>query len=486
MSSVLRAALVGAALASCAACATGDGPTADAAGATEARAPFVWELAAPVVDEKPVVDPARLHRATLANGLQILVLEDHRLPEVAAGLVALRGAALEAPSEVGVAAFTATLMERGAGARDALALAAAVEDLGATLDVSSDWDTTEVGVAGLSRDFDALFGVLTDVVRRPRFAAADAKRVVAEQRAALAQAKDDPAALAAQHFMRALYDGHRYGTPAAGEDGVVARFRPADARAFHARVFTPAGAILWAAGDVEAEAFLASAEQAFGDWRGAALAALPPAPPAPERRRVVLVDRPELGQAQIAIGHDGIARADERRLAAQLLNTAFGYGGFSARLMARIRASEGLTYGIYSQFVQRAAPGPFVITTFTRVPEVGRLLASTFEELERLRSEPPAGQELEKARRLRIGGYPLALETSDAVVNALLDLDVYSLPRDTLDTYRTRMRALTDADIAAAARELVHPERATIVVVGPASALREPLAAYGPVEVVAP
>jgi zinc protease len=201
---------------------------------------------------------------------------------------------------------------------------------------------------------------------------------------------------------------------------------------------------------------------------------------------VVIVDRPELGQAQIAIGHEGISRSDERRLAAQLMNTAFGNGGFSARLMSRIRATEGLTYGIYSQFVQRAAPGPFVITSFTRVPEVGKLLASTFDELERVRSAPPAGEELEKARRLRVGSFPLALETSEAVLNALVDLDVYGLPRDTLDTYRPRMRALNEADVARAARELVHPERATIVVVGPADALREPLAAFGAVEVVAP
>ncbi len=451
-----------------------------------AREPFAWELPPPEVPEKSVVDPAHLHRATLANGLQILVLEDRRLPEVAMGVVTLRGAAIESAGEAGVGAFTANLMERGAGARGALALAAAVEELGASFQVGADWDSLEVGMSGLSRDFDALFGVLVDVVLRPRFDAAEAKRVVREQLAALAQAKDDPNALAAQHFMRTIYDGHRFGTPAAGEEKAVARLRPADARAFHARVFTPAGAMLWASGDLDARDFVARAERAFGAWRGAALPPAPSPPPVPEKRRVVIVDRPDLGQAAVAIGHEGIARADERRLAVQLLNTAFGNGGFSARLMARIRAKEGLTYGIYSQFVQRSVPGPFVITTSTRVPELGKLLASTFEELERVRSEPPAGEELERARRLRVGGCPLALETSDAVIATLVDLDLYGLPRDTLDTYRARMRAVSEAEISAAARDLIHPERATIIVVGPAAALRESLSAYGEVELVAP
>jgi zinc protease len=174
--------------------------TAPSAAAPE---PFAWELPPAIAAERPIVDPDRLHRATLANGLQIVVLEDRRLPRIAAGFIALRGAAIESPEELGVAAFTAALMERGAGDRDALALAAAVDDLGAELDVSSDWDTLRARVSGLSRDADALLGVLADVVRRPRFGAADAKRVVAEQRAQLAQAKDDPAALAAQHLMRA-------------------------------------------------------------------------------------------------------------------------------------------------------------------------------------------------------------------------------------------------------------------------------------------
>lgn len=483
MRAALRAALITTALSALASCANAPAAPEQVA---PAREPFAWELPPVVAAEKPIVDAARLHRATLANGLQVLVLEDRRLPEFSAGLVALRGAALEGSSELGLASFTAALMERGAGERDAFALAAAAEDLGADIGVSSDWDTLRASTSGLSRDFDALFELLADVVLRPRFAAADAKRAVAEQRAALAQAKDDPAALAGQHLMRALYGEHRFGSPAGGVDATVARFTAADARAFHARVVTPAGAILWATGDLDAAAFIARASLTFGAWRGAELAAAPPAPPVPAKRRVVIVDRPELGQAQIAIGHEGIARTDARRLEAQLFNTAFGNGGFSARLMARIRAAEGLTYGIGSQFSQRRAPGPFAITTFTRVPELGKLLASTFEELERLLTDPPAGEELERARRLRTGGFPLALETSPAVLAALLDLDVYGLPRDTLDTYRARMREISEAEIAAAARDLIHPERASIVVVGPADALREQLAKYGEVEVAAP
>jgi zinc protease len=452
----------------------------------QTREPFAWELPPAAAVERPIVDASRLHRDTLANGLQVIVLEDRRLPEFSAGFVALRGAAIESTSETGLATFTASLMERGAGERDALALAAAVDDLGADLSVKADWDSLRVSISGLSRDFDALFGVLIDVVLRPRFGEADAVRAVAEQRAALAAAQDDPARLALQHLMRALYGAHRFATPLAGTDAGVSGFHAGSARAFHTRVVTPASGILWVAGDVDARVFLARAKRVFGGWRGAEPVPLPEAPPIPEKRRVVLVDRPALKQAQIAIGHEGIARTDPRRLEAQLLNTAFGAGGFSSRLMNRIRAQEGLTYGVFAQLSQYRVPGPFVISTFTRIPEVGRLLASAFEEMERVRTDPPAGVELERARSLRTGAYPLALETTEAVMAALLDLEVYGLPRDTLDTYRPRMRAISAEGVAQAALEIVHPERATIVVVGPTKALLEPLSVYGAVEIVAP
>jgi len=80
----------------------------------------------------------------------------------------------------------------------------------------------------------------------------------------------------------------------------------------------------------------------------------------------------------------------------------------------------------------------------------------------------------------------MGLETSAAVMGALVDLDVYGLPEDSLDTYRARVRGVTAAEVARAAREHLHPERAAIVVVGPADALREPLSELGPVEVIVP
>jgi zinc protease len=447
-----------------------------------------WELAPPPAHEAPVVQAGALHRSELPNGLRVIALEDHRLPRISFGVTLRRGAASERLERAGLALFMAELMERGAGDRDALALAQAVDQLGASLSVTSGWDATTVGVAGLSRDVDALFGILGDVVLRPRFDAREATRAREEMLASLEQAKDDPETLAARNLARALYPGHRYGLPREGSPETVKGFDAAAARALHARLFVPNDAILWVAGDFELERFLARAVEVFGPWpRGTVVDAGPPPPqPAPAARRVVIVDRPDLEQARIAFGHEGIARTDPDRVAVSLMNDLLGGGGFSSRLMDALRAEAGLTYAVGSGFSLRRERGPFHVSTFTRVPEARRTLDLALAEIERFRREPPDEAELQDARALAVGEFSLGLETSDAVVASLVDLDVHGLPEDSLDTYRARVRATTPAQVAALVERLLHPERAAIVLVGPAEALRPQLEGLGPIQVVAP
>jgi zinc protease len=251
-------------------------------------------------------------------------------------------------------------------------------------------------------------------------------------------------------------------------------------------VFVPGAAIVFASGDVDPPRLLERIRETYGGWQGPPPPDVGAVPPTPEQRRIVVVDRPDLGQAQIGVGHGGIPRSDPRRLAVQLLNSALGGGGFSSRLMARIRSEEGLTYGISSQFAQRHRAGPFAVFTFTRVPKVGEVVTDILEELERIRREPPSAEELARVQSQRSGQFALALETSSEVAAALVDLDVYGLPRDSLDSYRGRVRAVTPLETAAVARDLIDPARASIVVVGPAELLRPQLEPFGAVEVVKP
>jgi zinc protease len=458
------------------------------AGCAALQSKPAWELPPPPVAEGPVVPRERLHRSTLENGLEVLVLEDRRLPRLEVGILLRRGAEIESVDEAGVVALMADVMERGAGARDALALARVVEEAGAELGVGADMDSVSVDLSGLSDDVELLFDLLADVALRPRFDPAEVARARAETLAGFEQERDEPGALLRRQLSLTLYDGHRYGLSVAGAPESVARLDAAALRAAHARLFVASNAIAYVVGDVTEADALARVRAHFGAW--AAGETPPPGPPPPDptppARRVVVVDRPDLGQAQLALAHEGIARTDEQRIAAGLANAILGGGGFLSRLMSRVRADEGLAYGIGSGFAMRRHAGPFAITTSTRAPEAGRVVDIVLEEVERLRREAPTVDELRNARSLAAGRFVLGLETSAAIAGALVELDVYGLPRDSLDTYRTRLNAVTLDEVHEAARRHLHPERMAIVAVGPAEVLRSQLERFGPVEVVAP
>jgi zinc protease len=447
-----------------------------------------WEQPPPPIAEGPVVPQERLHRATLLNGLSILVLEDHALPRIAIGVLTRRGAGSETLAEAGSASLTLDAMKRGAGGRDAFALARAVDEMGASLSAGAGWDSASVGVAGLSEDSAALFALLADVVRRPRFDAAEVARARGEQLAAFEQEKDEPHAVAGKQAARLLYDGHRYGLSADGAPASVARLDAAALRDWHARLFTPGQSIVFVVGDMPRAVAVAHVEALFGDWAPAA--GVEPGPPPPERtpdtRRVVIVDRPDLAQAQLLLAHEGIARRDPDRIAADLMNTVLGGGGFLSRLMTKVRAEEGLAYGIGSGFSLRRHPGPFLVSTSTRAAEAGRVVEIVLGELSRMQTQPPGEADLRLVRSFSAGRFVLGLETSAAIAGSLVDLDVYGLPPDSLDTYRTRMQAVTVADLAAAAVQRLHPDRIAIVAVGPAATLRPQLERFGPVEVLQP
>ncbi len=452
-----------------------------------AARPPAWELPVPAAREAPIVAQGALVRKTLPNGLRLLLLEDRSRPMISLGLSVRRGVAIDPQGKEGLADLMGEVMQRGAGERDALALARAVEVLGASLGVRSGWDAIRVGASGLSRDTDALLGFVADLVLRPRFEAAEVERAREEQLASLVSSLDNPRTLLIWQLQRTLYPGHRYGIPSAGLPRTVAELTVEDVRAFHERTFQPNNAIFHVSGDFDPEALLAKIEVAFGGWRPEPIPKPVPAPPrvTPQARKIVVVDRPEMTQVQIAVAHEGLRRIDPRRIPASLLNNVLGGSGFSSRLTVRLRSEEGLTYSIRSSFALRRRPGRFGISTFTRADQVRPALDSLLEEVEAIRSDrSPTEEELRNAKAFSIGHFALGLETSDAVLGSLVNLEIYGLPEDSLDTYRARVNDVTVPEITALAEELLHPDRAAIVIVGPAEQLLPSLEGFGTIDVV--
>lgn len=455
---------------------------------TEVSSP-AWQEPPPPPATGPIVSQKDLRRTTLANGAKVIVLEDRRLPRVSLGVTLRRGIGSVPPGKAGVAELAAEVMQRGAGDRDALALAQTIEDVGAELSVSVGWDGTTVALSGLSRDRALLESILADVTFRPRFDAAEFEKARGEHLAALAAALDEPSKQVRRHFLAVLYGDHRYGLPESGSPATVAELSVEDARAYWQERFVARDAIFWAVGDVDAAAFVREIESRYGAMPDGEVVADAPPPPVhtPGARRIVVVDEPELVQAHILIGHEGIARDEPERIAIELMNDALGGSGFSSRLMKLVRAQHGLTYSIGSGFGLRRRPGPFQVGTFTKVESVRVVVDHVLDEMAAIRSERPIdAEELAKFKSYSAGSFGRSLETSRAVLSSLVDLEVHDLPEDGLDTFRQRVADTTLEAVQRAAEQRLHPERAAIVVLGPAERIVPQLEGLGDVEVVTP
>ncbi len=423
---------------------------------------------------------------TLPNGLTVLVAEYHELPLVVFHLLVQGGAAYDPEGKEGVADLTADLMRQGTKRRTAEELAREIEFLGGTIGGDAGYDFSTLSGEFLRKDLDQGLDLFSDVALHPAFRPDEFRREQGLALAGIIASRENPGSIADRCFQSFLYGRHPYGHPTEGTELSVRRLTDADARAFYDRHWGPQGAVLVMIGDASADELVARAERAFGGWRAAAAA--PAAVAAPTRvqgRKVLLVDKPDATQAHIRVGNIAIARTDPRYIPAVVTSTILG-GGFGSRLIDELRVKRSLTYGAWSVFATRRAPGDFRAGTFTKVPTTGQALTLTLDVLHQFAAEGPHPDEVTRAESLLGGQYPLQLETPSALATKLAEFTAYGMPVTDLEDYPRRILAVRTEDVRQIATAFVALDDAAVVVVGPAAAIGPQLAPLGTFEQTTP
>ncbi len=425
-----------------------------------------------------------LRRERLASGLTALVASRPGVPLAAVRLVLRAGSSLDPAGRFGLAHLVAAAVRRGTRARSADRIDAEVESLGAELGAGVDEDAASVGLSAPLEALPRLLAVLAEVAIRPAFPAREVAQLRRREVAGLANDLDEPGVVADRAALAAAYGAHPYGHPSEGRGRHLAAARRADLAAFHARHWRPGRATLVVVGPVDVEATLAEVRRRFGGWRGEAGAEVEIAPPAPPASGVVVVDRPDLTQAQVRIAAPGFARGSAEHAAGVVAGAVLG-GGFTSRLMEAIRVERGLSYGVRARFASGRAGGLFYVSSFTKVETAGELVRVALDELARFREDGPSEEELGRVRGYLGGLYPLSLETHEAWAEKLAEMEVYGLPADEVTGFVDRIGAVDGAACLAVARRYLPGERRVVVAVGPAARLEPQLRALGPVRVVA-
>jgi zinc protease len=434
---------------------------------------------APISNEVLKVKLPKPQRATLPNGLHIMVLEDRALPQISFQLIIPGAGGYYDPADrIGLAQYTAQMMREGTKTRNTLQMAQELETMAANMGVATGLSSQNATVSGgsLTENFDKVFEIALDVLMNPTFPAEEWERAKGRARSGLVQQRANPGFLSTERYNRILYGDHPAGRSSVTAAGLDAITREAMVE-FH-RTMRSSVAF---AGDIsrrgteegrseprrleEGRGAKANGDRTTRAWGAESDADLAPGFGADTAACWRTVDDP----------HGSRLRGAHRRHRV--------LGGTMGRLFRHLREEKGYTYGIGSSFSALPYRGDWSASTSVRTAVTEAALTDLMAEIAEMRDKPVPASEFEDAKRALQASFALSLENPAAILSYYVQSWTYGLPADYWDTYPARIAAVTAAQAQAATRKYWDPARLHIVAVGDAPAISAALGKMGTLEV---
>ena len=441
---------------------------------------------APVSKDILKVKLPRPVETVLPNGINLMILEDHRVPLVTVQFdINGAGPMYEPAGQPGLAGATARLLTDGTKTRTSQQIAEQIDSLGASLSAGAGFGSgsTVVSASGLSDTFEKWFALTADVLLHPSFPADELAQYQARAKSALLQQRSQPGFLANQTMSRALYGTYPAAVVSATPESLDA-LTPAMLAAWHDQHYAPQNTILAISGDVHADTLIPKLRQWLAAWQKSKVPVKFPAGPAPaSKEKIFLIDRPGSVQTTLLMGNLAIDRTNPDYPALVVMNEILGAGSAS-RLFLNLREEKGYTYGVYSNVTARKYAGPWTAGGDLRTEVTDGAMTEFLRELNRIRDEKVPEEELDSARRSVVAHFALSLESPQQVIGYAVARKAYNFPADYWDKYPAQITAITADDVQRVAEKYVNPATMQVVAVGDAGKIKSVLDKYGPVEIV--
>jgi len=428
--------------------------------------------ALPALGDSPNLRFPALQRAVLGNGLQVILAERHSLPLVEFELLVDAGYAADQNAKLGTSAYTLSMLKEGTRRLDALALADREARLGAIISTHSTLDTSSIRLSALRENLEESVELYSKVVLEPAFDEREIERKRARWLAKILQEKSSPRSVALRTLLPLLYgDDHAYSIPLTGsgtEESIRSLTRD-DLVGFAKRWLRPDNATLIVVGDVTLKELSPLLEKTFGGWESPVVAT--PSKKLdqvelPGRARVYLIDRPGAEQSVIIAGQLAPPIGAGNYDATEFMNRILG-GSFTSRLNMNLREDKHWSYGARSTLIDAQGQRPLFALAPVQTDKTSESMQEILKEFREYRSNRPAtDEEIERARSNSIRKLPGRYETNASVLRSLAKMTRFGWPDDYVVKYRSRIEALGNDQIRAAAKQILRPEELTWLVVG--------------------
>jgi len=439
---------------------------------------------APVSHELLKVSLPRPVEADLPNGLHLMVLEDHRVPQVTFQIIVPgAGGYYDPPDVPGLASVTTSIMREGTTAHTSQQISETLETMAATVGIGTGLSAVAATTSGssLTENVDAAFGLAAEITLSPTFPQEELDRYRTRTKTNLIAQRANPTFLASEMFSKVLFGPHPAGRVSLTPEALDKITRD-QMVAFHREHFVPDHAIVAFAGDLTMADARKLVDARLGAWKKAGTADPTVSDPPPlGPAKVYFIGRPGSVQSSLWIGTQGLTRTSPDYDVMLVLNQVLGAGP-TGRLFTHLREEKGYTYGAYSAFSQVQYVGNFNASLDVRTEVTEPALKDLIAEITRMRDQPVPEPEFTDRKRSIIATFALSLESPTAVLNNHVMRYQYKLPADYWDKLPERIMAVTQAQVQAAARKYLAPDRLMLVVVGDPAKVGPLMAQFGPVE----
>lgn len=407
-----------------------------------------------------------MEREELPGGGILIVKNAPQLPIVTIRVSIRAGARFESPKFAGLASMTAANLSRGTSRRSASDIEKLNDLLGGGAGVSAGRDFAGASLRVLVRDLERGMDLLADILRRPVFPKKEFFKTRQRILGGLIRRLEQPGSLADEKLRGRLFGGHPYGRLPSGTPETVKAIRRKDLIAFHRKWYGMKNTIFVFVGDITLARARELVLERFSGWKAEGGTPPPaPLPPVPKGLVFEKVDKP-LSQATVILGNRALRRAHPDFYAARLMNYILGGGGFESRILKNIREEKGLVYAAYSYFAAGLDTGHWRLFLQTRNESARQAITESIAEIKRIKKEGVTDQEITEAKAYITGNFATRLTSSSRIADYILAIERLGFPPDYADKYLASIRAVTKAQIQAAAKKYIRLDEAVLTIVG--------------------